>query len=289
MNHLTSVLFSWFVLFLLLVGSNMAVAQITIAPTRVVISGRENDAEVTISNPTGDPLEVTAQFGFAIFRSDSMGHLFFDAPRTEAEREVSCDKWLKLFPKRFVLPPGESRSVRVLATFPEGLADGEYWARLRFLGNRMEPAKPADPNDTNVRAKIDIKLSIEVPVMVRKGLVQTGMSFEGISTRRDSTTTKLLVDMKRQGNSAYRGTIFGKLRRPDGSEIELPESSFTMEFAIRQVIPLPALSDGTYSLVLEARSVRKGSAAEVTLPAPTVTQQFELVVQGNNARVTSLR
>jgi hypothetical protein len=284
-----SLLQSIIILFLLLVVAGTASAQITVAPTRVVLSGREKSQEITIRNPTAEPLEIEASFGFKLLRSDSLGNLFLDSTAHGPEESArSCRDWLKMFPKKFVLAPGSTRVVRVVATPPVDIEDGEYWGRVRVSGNPMETPKPLSLRDSTViGTNVTVILALEIPVMLRKGSIETGVAIDGATGVRDSAGPVVFLDLKRTGNSAYRGTAFSTLRRADGSEIPgVANTPFTIEFALRAPIRLPQLPDGAYRLETEIKSVRQGTAADVTLPAPTVNGRYDVVVAGKDVRVT---
>ncbi len=273
---------------LLLAGSaDILLAQIEVSPVRVLLTSRQRDIEVFVSNPLDEAVEVETRFGFKVLRSDSLGNRTLDTVASAGEMANSCRNWLKLYPQKLTLPPRSTRSVRIIATPPEAIADGEYWARLELIGEKVGRAKPVTVDTNGISVDLKMRLNVGIPITYRKGQVETGVAISNVQARRVDTNLMVMIDTRRLGNAAYRGTLKAVLRGADGSDLAAREDEFTNEHELRNVlnftnVPLP---EGRYKLDIESRSVRTGTVSEMVLAAPPVTRSYSLLVSGSEIRV----
>ncbi len=172
--------------------------------------------------------------------------------------------------------------VRVLAVAPAGIDDGEYWGRLVFASLPLVVAPPVDTSAQDVSTSITLILATDIPVVFRKGKVATGIEFNVARADVQHSRARILVDTRRTGNSAYRGTLFGTISTADGAEVARVEEQFTTEFALRKLLEFPLPGDGSYRMRLEVRSVRTGNAADAAIPAPTVIREYSMNVSGRD-------
>lgn len=267
------------VLLLVLVTAG-AQAQVNIYPKRVMVSNSQRSSDVLVSNTGVAPVEISAKALFAIIRSDSLGNTYFDSTGSDAEMARSCHGWAKVFPKQFTLLPGEERTVRVIMTPPASLGDGEYRARLMISSAVVEPPLTPEANDTAV-VITDVRLRIHssLPLIFRKGKVETGIAITSLAARHvDSNLSLVVADLGVTGNSAYRGTVQAVLRSADGSRLDTASEQVTVELNRRQALPFRRIAEGTYRLDVSSRAVFTGTAMESVLAAPPVEQSYDLVV-----------
>jgi hypothetical protein len=280
-NIMRPIIFHIRILALVALGFTLAqtaTAQIEVAPTRVILSMRDRSHEVSVNNPSDNAVEVNTELGYRLIRFDSLGSLGLDSARTPQEASRSGRDWLKIFPRRFTLAPHTSRLVRVMVTIPDGVDEGEYWARLIVTGTPMGATVPVDADSTQgIDTRLTMRMQLDLPVIIRKGESSTGITLDGVQGRKINDTTIVLVDMNRSGNSAYRGTLRTVIHAADGAEIARAEQQFTAEFALRLGFRFPRLADGNYTLDVESESVKKGGANDAVIPAPTVTKHYSLV------------
>jgi hypothetical protein len=144
--------------------------------------------------------------------------------------------------------------------------------------------------------------SLGVPVSVRKGTVGTGIEIGDARAVCDTAGIKgalgniipgdsgvvVIVDTRRTGDSAYRGTMYASVTRDDGSEVAKGEKKFSNLRDLRIRVKLPRIADGSYRLALESKSETNGSTAEAIIPAPPVQKVYRLQVTGATARLSSL-
>lgn len=285
MNHLFSP-GAFLRLLLFLVIADTLSAQIDVAPVHVLLNSRQRDTEIFVTNSLDETVEVTTRIGFKVLRSDSLGNRRLDTAASAAELSNSCESWIKLYPQKVLLPPRGTRSLRVMILPPESIPDGEYWARLEIMGQRV--GRPGQVNtDTAIVMEIRTRLNVGIPVTFRKGKVETGIAIDDISAQRIDSGFTLLVDTRRLGNAAYRGTLRATVRGVDGKEILVREREFTNETKLRNSFNLTEIPEGTYDLEIESRSIRTGNNADAVLSAPLVMKSYRLSVSPSDVSVAS--
>ncbi len=268
---------------LLLVCAADLSAQVEVAPTRVLLSIRDRSREIKVINPTDNQVEVDASLGFQLIRTDSLGNMGLDSARTPQELARSCEPWLKVFPRRFVLPPRSARSLRVMITPPDTIGDGEYWGRLIVGSMPVQRGVPvANDNEEGIKTQLTMRIELSIPVIYRKGQVETGVAVDTVQLRRHEGGTLALIDLRRLGNSAYRGTLTAKVENSAGAEVASVSQQLTTEFTLRNGVQLPSLSDGHYRFELNLESTKKGSAEDAVIPAEPVSRTYDLAVSGNS-------
>ena len=99
---------------------------------------------------------VDLRFGFPDTDSNGTPFIrFIDDPGPEFPSAVD---WIRPYPRRLRLEPGEKQVVRLLATPPDDLPDGEYWTRMIVSGQGA--SVPIESSDTAVRAGVSLVMRI---------------------------------------------------------------------------------------------------------------------------------
>lgn len=291
MRRLRFLTFALFVSLFITIGAGDLLAQAQLDPPRPVLSSRQRSIEVNISNPSSKPLEVTIDLQYTVVHFDSLGRISIAHDSlTDDERSRDCSGWLKVFPRRLVLPGGASRTVRLLAGIPTNTPEGEYWTRLNLDCLPTEaPAELPKLDSGDVAMGVSMSSVMSTPVLVRVGTIGTGVSVEGVSGVVDSAgRPNLVCELSRTGNSPYRGTFTAKVIGADGNEIAQGSSETTIEFTGRCGIALPILGDGAYRVELEGISTRKGSMSEIVVPADPVRRSYSMTIAGGSITMTPL-
>ena len=179
------------------------------------------------------------------------------------------------------MAPHERQTVRILASPPAGLSDGEYWARL-IVGAKGGQVPVAGVTDT---AAVKVGLSLEVrtviAVVYRKGALTTGLTLERISAAYASDTVAVRVPLTRTGTGAYLGTIRAAVVDAKGDvkgEDELPVAVY-YSLDPRLQVPVGTLAPGTYKVRVSVSTERTDLPPKVPLPAPPVRDSVEFTVR----------
>lgn len=286
MNPLLSIRLAALLLCTLAAIGGTAHAQISITPTRVIVTAPHRSGEVLVVNPVDQPLVVTTRVMFMVMRNDSTGAVAYDSvPRGDAR---SCAEWVQVFPRKFTIEPGEKRKVRVLIASPDSIADGEYMARIEFAGLPVERPVTADADTAAIRPKISVRLALNIPVVYRKGALTAGIEMDVVGARVDSLL-RVSLGLRPTGNSIYRGTLFSTIRSDAGAEVATSETQFVSEVPYVYPLSFPKLLPGSYTLDIESRTVRKGTAADAVIAGPPTRKAFQLTVTASTVEVDTLR
>ena len=148
---------------------------VVIAPHAVFMDARTRSGAVLLYNPNTEPVEVAISFFFGYPATDTAGSVIVRTVEHPDSTSPSAAGWIQAFPRRLTVPPLERQTIRLLATPPPGLANGEYWARLVISakGGQLPVTGVADT------AKLKVGLTLEVRTIIgvfyRKGAVHTGV------------------------------------------------------------------------------------------------------------------
>jgi len=258
--------------------------QIAVNPTIVLLTSRSRTMDVTLTNSANEQVEVALSFRYAVMRGTEAGGIYSDTNVTAEELEWSATDWLKVFPRKVAVPANGSRTIRVIASPPAGIAEREYWSSLVVTVKRASrPMAIADTVDTAGigTASMGFNLHTTFPVNVRIGQVTTGIQIDSALLVADSSgKSHLVLEARQLGNAAFRGMFNVVVKKSDGSVFRTAERGQTILFARRCAVPLGDIPEGTYDLEFQAVSGRKGSAAEFSLPAETVTRAYRATITG---------
>ncbi len=269
----------WLSAFALLAVSPLAGQGVLIAPHAVYIEHRVRSGSVLLYNPNTEPAEITISTLFGYPVTDSAGRILLrtvDAP--DATQPYAG--WIQAFPRRLAVAPLERQTIRLLASPPPGLPDGEYWARLMIAakGGRVPITGVTDT------AAIKVGLSLEVRTIIgvayRKGAVRTGVTLSRLRASVVRDSLEVWSRLERQGNAAYVGTVRGTLVDSTGmvrGEFSSPVGVYyTLEPRFTMFVGAPP--PGRYWLRFETSSNREDLAPEVVLQSPPVRDSIEVRV-----------
>jgi len=233
-----------------LMATPAAIAHaVTVSPTAVYLSSRNPSALLTLINTGSRPEEIELGIGFGYPVSDTAGVLRVDIVDTAASGEPSLTSFLRLFPRRLVLQPGQRQVVRVMVTMPPGAADGEYWGRVLVKSRGGEP--PIEQAQGEVKMQLSLETTFATAVFYHKGEVKTGISLANVTAKRLPDGAQLTMDLKREGNSAFLGHVKAELVDASGATVAEVEDvvavyrALRRRFVVRTSAPLPA---GAYTV-----------------------------------------
>ena len=264
------------VVFLTLLPGILRAVYVT--PHAVFISHGSRAGQVTVGNSGETPEEVTVELRFGFPDTDSAGTPFIRFVDDAGSEFPSAVDWIRPYPRRLRLEPGEQQVVRLLATPPDDLPDGEYWTRMIVTGQGA--SVPIESSDTSVRAGVSLVMRIITAITYRKGDVRTGIALRGLEAAVEDDSIVAWVNATREGNGAYLGTvnfeILGQNREPVREWI-IPIAVY-YPMARRFALPLDSIAAGTHVLRLTIEADRPDLRADDVLPAPTVSDSVEILV-----------
>jgi P pilus assembly chaperone PapD len=143
--------------------------DLLIAPTRVVLEGRQRTAEVTLVNVGA--AAATFRISLVNLRMDENGGTREIEISGAEPGELFANDLIRYSPRQVTLEPHVAQTVRLQVRKPADLAPGEYRSHLLFRGvPAAEPAagKGAEPS-TEVNIRLTAVYGISIPVIVRQG------------------------------------------------------------------------------------------------------------------------
>ncbi|HXV86946.1 MAG TPA: hypothetical protein VD793_09615 [Gemmatimonadales bacterium] len=254
------------------------IEAIFVSPTAVFMTHRSPSAQVTVGN-TGDrpeEAEIELQFGFP--DTDSTGTPFVRLIEFPGPQFPSAAAWIRPFPRRVRLEPGDRQVVRLLATPPADLPDGEYWSRMIVTGRGA--SLPIVSTDSAVQAGVSLEIRLVTSIVFRKGTVTTGITVSDLTAEPTGDSLVVWARFTRLGTGAYLGTATFEAVNAGG----VTERSWPSVMAVyypqhrRFNLPLGGLAAGQYRLRLTLTSERSDLDRGQALPAPTVTDSVAFAV-----------
>jgi P pilus assembly chaperone PapD len=186
-----------------------AASAVSVTPMALYIDSRTRSGLITLFNPGTLPEEITVDFAYGYPQLDGAGKIVVTLTREPAEGEPSALAWLRAFPRRLVLQPGQSQVVRVLVEAPAGLPDGEYWGRLVITSRGGQP--PLESTQQGQQLQLNMRTSVVIAANYRNGNVDTGVNVKSALASRDGDSVRVAVDLERTGNAAYLGRLRAEL------------------------------------------------------------------------------
>jgi hypothetical protein len=194
-------------------SARLDAAAVTISPSSVYLDSRTRTTTVTLYNPGEAATEVSISFAFGYPQSDATGTISVALTTEPPPDEPSAHQWLRAFPRRMVLAPGQRQVVRVIATPPPDLPPGEYWARLVVTSRAGSAPVQGAPE---ISAQLNVVTHLVTAANFRHGAVTTGVEILRASATRDGDRLLLELDLERAGNAAFLGRLRADLLDANG-------------------------------------------------------------------------
>ena len=200
-----------------LLGLGLLTAEalsIVVAPTAVYLEHQTRSATVTLFNPGTTPEEVTISTLFGYPATDAEGRLHLHTDETDQDPR-SAAGWLRAYPQRVVVAPGQRQVVRLLGEPPADLPDGEYWARLAITSSGQSAPVGGVSGDSDVRVGVNMQVRTVIAANYRKGAVSTGLRVEEFQPWIEDGRLRLRPRLLRQGSAAYISELTLQLVDPN--------------------------------------------------------------------------
>jgi fimbrial chaperone protein len=223
------------VLAALLALSPAAARAVTVSPNALFIDSRTRTGVLTLYNPGTLPEEIEISFAFGYPRSDLAGAISVALADSAPAGEPSVLGFVRAFPRRLRLEPGQRQTVRILMQPPAGLAEGEYWGRVLIRSRGGRP--PVEQQQGGIRMQIDLETVIVGAVNYRNGSMHTGVAMDSaratVAPQGDSV--RVVADLSRQGNAAYLGHLRLELVAANGRVIATVDDDLAVYRSLRKV------------------------------------------------------
>ncbi|HWP38471.1 MAG TPA: hypothetical protein VNL18_13055, partial [Gemmatimonadales bacterium] len=231
-----------------------AMHAIFVLPTAVFMDHRAPSAQVTIGNAGESPEEAEIQLQFGFPDTDETGTPFVRLIEYPGPEFPSAAEWIRPFPRRVRLEPGDRQVVRLLAQPPPDLPDGEYWTRMIVTGRGA--TAPVTSPDTAVRVGITLEVRLVAAVTYRKGRITTGITVGDFTAEATGDSLITWARFTREGNGAYLGTATFELLDAGRRTVRSWPAVMAVYYPQRRrfSFPLAGLGSGEYLLKLTLKS-----------------------------------
>ncbi len=254
-------------------------SAVLVAPHAVFVDHQTRTAQITLANPSGEPEEVEIELQFGYPTTDSLGNPYVELVEQPGPDHPSASEWISAFPRRVRLEPGQRQVVRLLATPPAELPDGEHWSRLIVTSRRARGAVAGA--DSGLQVGLTFELRTIISVNYRKGQLYTNARLNGFQSYVEGDTLVVWVELEREGNAAYLGTL--QLSIHDGNQRAVRTWSVPVavyyDLNRRLALPLDSLPTGDYRVRMELTTVREDIPQSRVLQAPPITRSVEIGVR----------
>ena len=251
---------------------------VLVAPHAVFIDHASRTGQLTLVNTGTEPEEVTVHLQFGYPDTDSSGNIFVRLIEQPGDEHPSAASWIRAFPRQVRLAPGTRQVVRLLATPPADIADGEYWSRL--LVTSRGAAVPVAGGDSLVSAGVTLELRTIISVTYRKGDVHTGVDLQDLSVEVRNDSLIAWVQLDRRGNGAYLGRVTFDVRDANDRSVASWPTPIAVYYGLRRrfAFPLAAIEPGSYSVRFTLDTDRDDLDPEHVLPAEAITRTVGIEV-----------
>jgi len=240
------------ILFVTLVAK--AQGDLLINPIRVVFEGQEQNANLNLTNIGKDTAVYLISFlNYKMLEDGSF--LQLDKPDTS----YCADRYLRLFPRKVVLPPNESQTVRLQLRKPANLKQAEYRSHIYFRAEKEKtPLGMRDQkiDSTKMAVQITPVFGISIPVIIRNGNLTNQLSITNTSLQQlNDTVSKLSMTINRTGNKSAYGNIRVEFQPDKGQKSEI---GFVNGLGIYPEIPLR-----NFSLNIKTTNIMRTTSGKV--------------------------
>ncbi|HET7234388.1 MAG TPA: hypothetical protein VFJ16_30520 [Longimicrobium sp.] len=246
---------------------------VSVSPTALYIDSRTRTGVLTLYNPGTLPEEITIDFAYGFPQADSAGNVSVPTTREPPAGEPSAMAWMRAFPRRLLLQPGQRQIVRVLVEAPGDLADGEYWARVLVSSRGGQP--PIEQTQGDVRLQLNVQTTLVMAANYRKGDVRTSVNLTSATARRTADGVQLQADFTRGGNAAYLGRMRAELLDGGGNVVSTLYDDIAVYRTMRRRLTFPVApgANGPFSVRIHVDTEREDLPPGGALPAAAIDQR----------------
>lgn len=212
------------VLLLLLQGIQQVCSQgnLLVAPIRVVFENGKQREDLNLSNIGQDTAVYLISFLHYRMLEDGS---FKQLGDTDVLPTPRADSYLRIFPRRVTLPPGESQIVRLQYRKQAEQKEGEYRSHLYFRADKnATPLGMTAVGEDTTRLSVSITpiFGISIPIIIRNGSLNLGLRLSDVSlTAVNDSVYNLGVIINRTGEKSAYGSLEATFVPDKGESIKV--------------------------------------------------------------------
>lgn len=185
-----------------------ALAEVLIAPTRVVLENGVRSAELVVVNKG----QEQAAFRVSVENRRMLENGALETADIAKSNELFAKDYIRFSPRRIVLEPGGRQTVRVSVN-TSNLEEGEYRSHLRLMSAPMSAGRALAASGDGTSDSISIQLiavrSLTIPVIARVGALNATVQIDNAALDNDSQSgeTFFVARLNRDGTQSTYGDI----------------------------------------------------------------------------------
>ena len=211
-------------LFALIAGYSLQVSaqgNLLVAPIRVVFEGDKQKEDLNLTNIGQDSAVYLVSFIQYQMKEDGS---FLQLENVDSIT-TRADKYLRIFPRKVVLPPGESQTIRMQFRKPADMTEGEYRSHLYFRAEKEVSAlgmNTTQTDTTKMSVSITPVFGISIPVIIRNGNLNYKMSISNIALIAvNDTVSSLTFNLNRTGDKSAYGNVRAAFVTSAGKSVDV--------------------------------------------------------------------
>lgn len=207
--------------------ASAALTSLSVFPSRMELPAAPGERQtfgVTVANPGKQPLRVRAYV--ADWTTTLTGDMEF-LPAGKASH--SAASMLRMTPSQFVVPPGQSQTVRITAEVGAGLADGQRHGIVFFETTPPQTPRKTQGTQVLISQRLGCTVYVDVGAIRRKATV-SGLAYFPPKAKEPA---RIGVALENQGNAYVRGSGELTISRADTGEV-IEKKPISELFALRE-------------------------------------------------------
>lgn len=179
-----------------------AAGDLLVAPTRLVL-GDTGGSEVLLSNKGTETATYRVSIVLKKMREDGQCD-DVTAPTPEQQQLIDMVSYA---PRKVVLTPGQTQTVRMAVRVPPAWASGEYRVHMLFRAVPTEGQPIITATQDGVSIALTPVYGVTIPVIVRKGPTDAQAAIKNVKLSRSAGKTTVTLDLVRSGTRSLYGTV----------------------------------------------------------------------------------
>jgi len=188
--------------------SSRAQSNLMIMPIRVVFEGNKQKEELNLANIGKD----TAVYAISLVQKNMTEDGSFVNIEKIDSSQMSAEPYLRIFPRRVKLAPGETQVISLQFRRKPDMAAGEYRSHLYFRPEKKNTLLGMENNTDNDPTAVDVQITpifgISIAIIIRIGEVNVSASLSDLKLEnRENAIQNLKLTINRTGNISLYGDV----------------------------------------------------------------------------------
>jgi hypothetical protein len=196
---------------------SMAQGDLLVTPIRVVFEGNKQKEAINLVNMGKDTATYSISFLHYNMKEDGS----FEAIEKPDSGQMFATPYLRIFPRRVSLAPGEPQVIMLQYRRNADMDAGEYRSHLYFRAEKKYNPLGAETQDSsNLNIQLIPVYGMSIPVIIRSGNVVVGSSLSNLSLGTQPNMEQYLnLTINRTGNISIYGDIIIEFIPTQGKSI----------------------------------------------------------------------